>query len=87
MRLAAIVLAGFALRLAYLIHVTSLPGFRWHDPDFYMGGALRLARGGDGWHWSFDAVSLVIGNRPHVLPPLYTIFLSIFAFGLRGVRS
>jgi 4-amino-4-deoxy-L-arabinose transferase-like glycosyltransferase len=79
MRLAAIVLAGFALRLAYLIHVTSLPGFRWNDPDFYIRGALRLARGGDGWHWSFDAVSLVISDRPHVLPPLYTIFLSIFA--------
>jgi 4-amino-4-deoxy-L-arabinose transferase-like glycosyltransferase len=79
MRLAAIVLAGFAVRLVYLIHVTSLPGFRWHDPDLYMNGALQLARGAEGWHWSFDAVSLTIGNRLHVLPPLYTIFLSIFA--------
>jgi hypothetical protein len=79
MRLAAIVLVGFAARLTYLIHVTSLPGFRWHDPDFYMRGAMRLAGGASGWRWSFDAISLSIGDRQHVLPPLYTVFLSIFA--------
>jgi 4-amino-4-deoxy-L-arabinose transferase-like glycosyltransferase len=79
MRLVLILLAGLALRLAYLIHVTSLPGFHWHDPDFYVRGALRLASGVRGWHWSFDAVSLSIGERPYVVPPLYTVFLSIFA--------
>jgi len=79
MRLAAIVLAGLAVRLAYLLQVTSLHGFRWHDPDYYIRGAMRLAGSGRGWRWSFDAVTLSIGERQHVLPPLYTVFLSIFA--------
>jgi 4-amino-4-deoxy-L-arabinose transferase-like glycosyltransferase len=79
MRLALILIAGLALRVAYLIQVTSLPGFRWHDPDFYKLGAMRLAHGARGWHWSFDAVSLSIGDQQHMLPPLYTVFLSIFA--------
>ena len=60
MRLIAIALVGFALRLAYLLQVASQPGFRWHDPDFYLRGGRLLAKGPHGWHWTFDAVTLWI---------------------------
>jgi hypothetical protein len=79
MRLAAIVVVGFALRLAYLLHVALPPSFRWHDPDFYLRGGRQLAEGPHGWHWTFDAVTISIAGRRHVLPPLYPVFLSIFA--------
>lgn len=79
MRLAAILVVGFALRLAYLLHVALQPGFRWHDPDFYLRGGRQLAEGPHGWHWTFDAVTLWIGGRRHMLPPLYPVFLSLFA--------
>ncbi len=79
MRLIAIALVGFTLRLAYLLQVTSQPGFRWSDPDFYLRGGRLLAQGPHGWHWTFDAVTLWISGRRHALPPLYPVFLSIFA--------
>jgi hypothetical protein len=84
MRLAVIVIAGFAIRLAYLLHVALQPGFHWGDPDYYLRGGRQLAEGPHGWHWTFDAVTLWIADRRHVLPPLYPVFLSIFA-SFRGL--
>ena len=70
MRLAAILVVGFALRLAYLLHVALQPGFRWHDPDFYLRGGRQLAEGPHGWHWTFDAVTLWISGRRHMVVPV-----------------
>ncbi len=77
--LSFIVLLGLSLRLAYLLHVTLDPGFTWVDPDHYMRKVLDLARGEDGWHWSFDAVRHSVEGRHYTLPPLYPFFLSLFA--------
>ena len=77
--LAAIVAAGLALRLGYLTHALGMPGFEWEDPDRYMRQALRLAGGGDGWHWTFDAVTHTLNRQRHALPPMYPVFLSVFA--------
>jgi hypothetical protein len=77
--LSLIVMAGFAVRLAYLNHAVSTPGFAWDDPDGYMRQALRLANGGAGWRWTFEAVIYHYNYQDYVLPPLYTVFLSVFA--------
>jgi 4-amino-4-deoxy-L-arabinose transferase-like glycosyltransferase len=77
--LVAIVLIGLGLRLTYLFAVTSDPGFTWIDPDNYMEGALELAGEGEDWQWSFDAVRHSVEGRHYALPPLYVVFLSIFA--------
>jgi hypothetical protein len=76
--LAAIVIAGFSLRLAYLLLAVRTPGFAWEDPDKYLANALLLARGPDGWHWSFDVAKYVAAGRVYALPPLYATFLSVF---------
>ena len=77
--LATIVAAGFGLRLAYLAHAVRTRGFVWEDPDRYMRQALKLAGNGDGWHWTFDAVTYSINAQQHALPPMYSVFLSFFA--------
>jgi hypothetical protein len=59
--------------------VTSQPGYRWVDPDSYERKARDLARGDDGWQWSFDAVRHTVDGRDYALPPLYPTFLSAFA--------
>lgn len=74
-----ILLVGFGLRLAYLLVVTSDPRFQWIDPDDYIGSALALAGGGEGWQWSFDAVRHSVEGHHFALPPLYPAFLSFFA--------
>ena len=65
--------------MAYLLAVTSDPGFTWVDPDNYMEGAIELASEGEGWRWSFDAVQHSVEGRHYALPPLYVLFLSLFA--------
>jgi hypothetical protein len=77
--LAAIVAAGLALRLGYLTHALGMPGFEWEDPDRYMRQALRLAGDGEGWRWTFDAVTHTLNRQRHALPPMYPVFLSVFA--------
>ncbi len=77
--LSLIVATGFAIRLFYLLHVTSQPGFQWDDPDSYMRQGLELARPGEGWRFSFDAVRHSVEGRHYALPPLYPVFLSLFA--------
>ncbi len=76
--LAAIVAAGFGIRLLYLLASIRTPGYTWGDPDGYLEHALMLARP-DGWHWTFDVAKYVINGQQHALPPLYSIFLSIVA--------
>jgi 4-amino-4-deoxy-L-arabinose transferase-like glycosyltransferase len=67
-----------AIRLWYLGVVTATPGFVWDDPDKYLEHGLALVRGGR-WHWTFEAVRYSINGRNHALPPLYAVFLSLFA--------
>jgi hypothetical protein len=75
--LAAILAAGFGIRLTYLLLAVRTPGFRWEDPDGYLHRAFLLARP-DGWHWTFDVAKYVHG-QVYALPPLYSIFLSVVA--------
>jgi 4-amino-4-deoxy-L-arabinose transferase-like glycosyltransferase len=78
--LTLIVLFGFGVRIAYLIHATSQPRYEWVDPDHYKLKGARLAGDGDGWRWSFDAVRhSSYDQRFYVLPPAYPVFLSLFA--------
>ena len=43
-----------------------------------MTQAIRLG-GRDGWAWTFDAVTYTINGQRHALPPMYSVFLSMFA--------
>ena len=76
--LAAIVAAGFVLRVVYLLIAVRTPGFTWADPDGYLHNALLLVRP-DGWHWSFDVAKYDAAGRVYALPALYSIFLSFIA--------
>ena len=78
--LALIVLFGFGVRIAYLLHATSQPRYEWVDPDHYKLKGRILARDGEGWRWTFDAVRhSSYDQRFYVLPPAYPVFLSLFA--------
>ena len=76
--LALIVTLGAVLRVGYLVHALGSPGYVWEDPDGYSQKALQLI-GPDGWRWTFDAVTHTINGQRHALPPLYSVFLSLFA--------
>jgi 4-amino-4-deoxy-L-arabinose transferase-like glycosyltransferase len=76
--LVAILAIGLVLRVAYLVHALHTPGYVWEDPDGYAQQAHRLAHP-DGWSWTFQAVTFVINGQRHALPPLYFVFLSLFA--------
>lgn len=78
--LTLIVLFGFGVRMAYLLHVTSQPRYEWVDPDHYKLKGSRLAGDGRGWRWTFEAVRhSSYDQRFYVLPPAYPVFLSLFA--------
>ncbi|MGH9332281.1 MAG: ArnT family glycosyltransferase [Vicinamibacteria bacterium] len=77
--LVVILAAALGVRLLYLVHVTSQPGFVWDDPDSYMHQGERLASGGEGWRFDFDSVAHAVEGRRYALPPLYPVFLSLFA--------
>jgi hypothetical protein len=68
---------GLAIRLLYLGLVTSSPGFTWDDPDSYMRHGARLAE--RRVFFDFEAVEHGVEGRSYVLPPLYPLFLSLFA--------
>jgi len=75
-----IVLLGFSVRIAYLLHATSQPRYQWVDPDHYKLKGRALAQDGEGWRWTFDAVRhSSYDQRFYVLPPAYPAFLSLFA--------
>jgi 4-amino-4-deoxy-L-arabinose transferase-like glycosyltransferase len=76
--LLAILAFGFAVRLTVLVNARHTPGYTWEDPDGYMAQAIRLA-GPGGWAWTFDAVTYTINGQRHALPPMYSMFLSLFA--------
>jgi hypothetical protein len=73
-----ILAAGLALRAGCLAYALQTPGYTWDDPDGYALQARRLARP-DGWQWTFQAVTYRIHGQRHALPPLYSVFLSVFA--------
>ena len=77
--LAALVLASLALRLWLLHTAASNAGFSPVDADGYMRSGRLLARGGDGWRWTIEAVRYHWNGRTYLLPPLYPVFLSAFA--------
>jgi dolichyl-phosphate-mannose-protein mannosyltransferase len=76
--LLSIMAVGCAVRVLMLTHALRSPGYVWEDPDGYMARALRLV-GRDGWAWTFDAATHTINGQRHALPPMYSIFLSLFA--------
>lgn len=76
--LGLILTVGLAVRIVYLVHALHSPGYVWEDPDGYARQAMRLA-GPDGWSWTFQAVTYLINGQRHALPPLYSVFLSVFA--------
>ena len=78
--LAVIVVLGFSVRIAYLLHAASQPRYQWVDPDHYKLKGRILAQDGEGWRWTFDAVRhSSYDHRFYVLPPAYPVFLSLFA--------
>lgn len=77
--LAALVFASLALRLWLLHTAASNAGFSPVDADGYMRNGRLLARGGDGWGWTLEAVHYDWNGRTYLLPPLYPVFLSLFA--------
>ena len=74
-----ILAVGLALRLTYLLAVTSNTGFVWVDPDRYLESGVELAGESGDWRWSFEAVRHHSGGKRYALPPLYPLFLSLFA--------
>jgi len=76
--LAAIAIASFGVRL-WLLHaaIADAP-FSPGDPDGYFRNGRLLAQNGEGWRWTLDAVRYPWDGRPYLLPPLYTVFLSLF---------
>ena len=76
--LLAILTFGLGVRLTALVNALHSPGYSWQDPDGYMTQAVRLG-GRDGWAWTFDAVTYTINGQRHALPPMYSVFLSMFA--------
>ena len=76
--LLAILIFGLGVRLTALVNALHSPGYSWQDPDGYMTQAIRLG-GRDGWAWTFDAVTYTINGQRHALPPMYSVFLSMFA--------
>jgi 4-amino-4-deoxy-L-arabinose transferase-like glycosyltransferase len=67
------------VRLLYLAQASSRPGFRIDDPDSYLRQAERIALGPSGWRFDFDVVEHAVEGRRYALPPLYPVFLSLFA--------
>ncbi len=77
--LGAIVCLGLFLRLSYLAHATARPGYRLDDPDSYLRQGERIALGASGFWFDFDVVEHAVEGRRYALPPLYPVFLSLFA--------
>ena len=77
--LGAIVCIGLILRLLYLAHATARPGYRFDDPDSYLQQGERIALGASGFWFDFEMVEHAVEGRRYALPPLYPVFLSLFA--------
>src|SRR3989304_2058739 len=79
LKLGAILGPALVLRLLYLSHAAGRPGFRIDDPDSYLREGERIALGPSGWRFDFEVVEHAVEGRRYALPPLYPVFLSLFA--------
>ena len=77
--LGAILAGALLLRLLYIVQATGRPGFRIDDPDSYLRKGEAIALGASGWRFDFDVVEHAVEGRRYALPPLYPVFLSLFA--------
>jgi 4-amino-4-deoxy-L-arabinose transferase-like glycosyltransferase len=77
--LIGLVLASLAVRLWLLQTAVADGALATSDPDGYMNHGRQLAQGGQGWHWTLDAIKYKWESRTYLLPPLYPVFLSLFA--------
>jgi hypothetical protein len=77
--LGVIVGLGLLLRFLYIAHATARPGFHIDDPDSYLRQGERIALGATGWRFDFEVVEHAVEGRRYALPPLYPVFLSLFA--------
>jgi 4-amino-4-deoxy-L-arabinose transferase-like glycosyltransferase len=77
--LTGLVLASLAVRLWLLQTAVADGALATSDPDGYMRHGNALAQGGQGWHWTLDAIKYKWESRTYLLPPLYPVFLSLFA--------
>jgi Dolichyl-phosphate-mannose-protein mannosyltransferase len=76
---ASLVVAAFLIRMWFLQSSVASGNFVPLDPDHYMRHGRELARGGLGWQWTLDAIRYKWEGRTYLLPPLYPVFLSLFA--------
>ena len=76
---AALVVAAFLVRMWFLQTAVASGDFLPLDPDHYMRQGRELARDGQGWQWTLDAIRYRWEGRTYLLPPLYPVFLSLFA--------
>jgi hypothetical protein len=79
---AILVAALVVVRVGWLLFSVSRPGFHWINEDHYIDyQAGALLKGGH-WHWTIAAVAYDFGHsNGWVLPPVYPVFLSMFASG------
>jgi 4-amino-4-deoxy-L-arabinose transferase-like glycosyltransferase len=77
--LGVILATALLLRLLYIAHATGRPGFRIDDPDSYLQKGETIARSESGWRFDFGVVEHAVEGRRYALPPLYPVFLSLFA--------
>ncbi len=78
--LALAIVAGIVARLAYLNAAMAAPGFEWTDPDYYLFKSHALFDANGHWRWTAEAVQYRHRGRLFHLPPLYSLFLSLFGF-------
>ncbi len=76
---AGLVVAAFVVRFWLLQTATASGTFTPLDPDSYMRHGRELARDGQGWQWTLEAIRYKYEGRTYLLPPLYPVFLSLFA--------
>src|ERR1041385_6182052 len=73
-----------AIRIGLLLSRMHDPGFAWQNLDHYIDRQAGALLEGGHWHWSLAAVQYEWGgSNDWILPPLYPIFLSLFASGTR----
>lgn len=77
--LAALVLTSFGIRFWLLQHAVWEGTFSAIDADGYLRNGRLLTQDGAGWQWTLKAIEYPWDGRIYVLPPLYPVFLSLFA--------
>ena len=77
--LTGLVIAAFFVRIWLLQTAIAGGTFTALDPDGYIRQGLELAGDGQGWQWTLDAIRYKWHGHTYLLPPLYPVFLSLFA--------